>query len=142
MWRFLPIVYRVYLYYSRLTNQSVPGSIFPSNRLMGQSSIMANLFFPKCVYGDKTALLIVSWCLMITGSSLLQAEDIVGLLCNTGMYDEAIELCAMYNLPLTQIFQSLTFRLVSCTFSKVPSWSHHTGFFTYNHILRMLTYAF
>ena len=58
---------------------------------------------------------------MITGFSLLQAEDIVGLLCNTGMYDEAIELCAMYNLPLTQIFQSLTFRLVSCTFSKVPS---------------------
>jgi len=49
-------------------------------------------------------------CKQLTESSLLGAEDIVGLLCNTGMYDEAIEVCTMYNLGLAQIFQSLTFR--------------------------------
>lgn len=44
------------------------------------------------------------------GSSQLDAKEIVTLLCNTGMYDAALLVCATYDLKLHSLFESITYR--------------------------------
>ncbi|XP_067927960.1 nuclear pore complex protein Nup160-like isoform X2 [Watersipora subatra] len=49
-------------------------------------------------------------CKHITGSSYLDAGEVAGHLCTTGMYDEAIQVCSVYKLSLSPVFESLAFR--------------------------------
>ena len=46
------------------------------------------------------------------GSTYIDEGEIANLLCKMGMYDEAIQVCMVYKLTLSPVFESLAFRLV------------------------------
>ena len=60
---------------------------------------------------DMTAMFEIYFHITL-GSTYIDEGEIANLLCKMGMYDEAIQVCMVYKLTLSPVFESLAFRLV------------------------------